>query len=294
MQEDKIDLVMWTKNGESSLPRVLRQVDEVIPFESVFNKIMIDDHSTDQTVKIAKDFNWQVYPNPARGISSGANEALRRVRSERFVSVEQDVVLAKDWWEKIPPLLAGEKVVAASGVRIPDKPDTLRLLEEYAVDRYYQKMLSNPAYRYGKTIDNTIYRTALLGGMGGFPKLTINAGIDATLVKQINDAGYVWKVDFTVRSIHIRRGILDELRHGYWYGTEATALDRVLEEPSSALTSTLARAAFSPFRGLSIAYKKRCWQIAFVYPVIRVTIFIGVLVGRLSKKLSIDFANNQN
>lgn len=73
----KLDLVMWTKNGEKTLPLVLRQIDEVIPKENVNAKILVDDHSVDDTIKIAKDFNWQVYENPATGIPSGANEALR-------------------------------------------------------------------------------------------------------------------------------------------------------------------------------------------------------------------------
>src|SRR3972149_1512678 len=114
MDEDKVDVVMWTKNGEFFLPTVLQRIDEGIPSESVSNKIMIDDHSTDGTAKIATSHNWKVYPNPEGGVSSGANEALRRVRSRRFISVEQDLVLAKDWWEKIPSMLEGGKVVAAS------------------------------------------------------------------------------------------------------------------------------------------------------------------------------------
>lgn len=73
----KFDIMMWTLNGERFLPSVLRRVEEAIPKKIVHKKIMVDDHSTDNTVKIAKDFNWEVYSNPSTGISSGANEALR-------------------------------------------------------------------------------------------------------------------------------------------------------------------------------------------------------------------------
>jgi glycosyltransferase involved in cell wall biosynthesis len=287
----KVDLVMWVKNGEFFLPAVLRRIDEVIPRENVASKIMVDDQSADQTTKIAKNFNWKIYQNPEGGVSSGAQEALRRVRSERFVSVEQDLVLARDWWERIPPLLEGERVVAASGVRVPDNPEALRLISEYTNERVLRQTLVDPGFRYGKTLDNTIYKTELLRKIGGFPTLRINAGVDGALVKRINDAGYVWKVDFSVKSVHLRRGLMDELRHGYWYGTESTLLSRVLEEEGNVLSSTFTKALYSPLRGLEIALNKRCWQIAFVYPLIRVSTFLGVLRGPSKRRVELGFVD---
>jgi glycosyltransferase involved in cell wall biosynthesis len=127
----KVDVVMWAKNGARYLPDVLRRIDEVIPKEELHRKILVDDHSTDGTVSIAKDFGWEVYENPKGGIPSGANEALRRVDCDYFISVEQDVVLARDWWEKVPPLLQDDKTVVASGIRLPSI-DSLRKLYEYA------------------------------------------------------------------------------------------------------------------------------------------------------------------
>jgi glycosyltransferase involved in cell wall biosynthesis len=279
MKNDKVDVVMWAKNGEDFLPSVLRRIEEVVPSESVASKIMIDDHSNDRTTRIAASFGWEVYQNPLSGVSSGANEALRRVRSRRFVSVEHDLVLARDWWDKIPLLLGDDRVVAASGVRVPDKPEALRLISEYTNERIQRDMKADPGFRFGKTLDNTIYNTELLRNIGGFPTLRINAGVDGALVKRINDAEYEWKVDFSVKSVHLRRGLVDELRHAYWYGTESTLLSQVLEEEQNVLASTFSKALYSPLRGLQIALNKRCWQIAMVYPLIRVSIFIGVLRG---------------
>jgi hypothetical protein len=281
----KVDLVMWAKNGASFLPWVLKQIDKVIPSENVSSKIFVDDQSTDMSAKIGKDFNWVVYPNPAGGISSGANEALRHVKSSRFISIEQDVVLAKDWWGKIPQVLEKNNNVAiVSGVRIPDKPASLRKIEEYTTDRYERETLFNPAYRYGKTIDNTLYRTEVLKKTGGFPRLKINAGVDGALVKQINNAGYSWSVDFSVRSIHLRKGVLGEMRHGYWYGSESAALEKTLNEQSNVVISTFTKAAFSPFRAINIASKKKCWQILYLYPLLRSSVFAGTLKSKLSRK----------
>ncbi len=50
----KVDLVMWAKNGASCLPEVLSRIDRVIPHENMCHKILVDDHSTDRTVEIAR------------------------------------------------------------------------------------------------------------------------------------------------------------------------------------------------------------------------------------------------
>jgi glycosyltransferase involved in cell wall biosynthesis len=162
----KVDLVMWAKNGENVLPTVLKRIDEVIPHEVVCHKILVDDHSTDRTTKIAKEFNWNVYPNPKTGIPSGANEALRHVDQDFFISVEQDVVLAKDWWEKIPPHMNGNKVAVAQGIRMSTEP-TLRKLEEYVYSRL--KSSVNDPIRFGVSMDNNLFRTKIIRQLGGFP-----------------------------------------------------------------------------------------------------------------------------
>ncbi len=65
---------------------------------------MADDASSDGTQNIASSFGWSVIPNKGHGISDGANTALEAVTSDFFISFEQDLLLAPDWWQKIPPL----------------------------------------------------------------------------------------------------------------------------------------------------------------------------------------------
>jgi len=104
----KVDLVLWANNGAATLPMVLRRVDEGIPSEAVDKKIFVDEPSV-----VAEDFGWAVYLNEKGGGGSGANLALRHVTNEYFISLEQDVVLAKDWFEKIPKSLERKDVVVA-------------------------------------------------------------------------------------------------------------------------------------------------------------------------------------
>lgn len=253
----KVDLVMWTKNGAKTLLKVLRRIDAIIPSENVGNRIVIDDDSIDGTRYIARICGWRVVDNEGSGISDGANTALKHVETEYFASFEQDVLLNLDWWRNITPLLKDD-VVIASGVRLPVFSKSLLKINEHSLEK--ARRLGFP---YFKTLDNTIYKTSMIRELGGFPKTRMI--IDTVLAKQIKDAGFKWVVDADTVSIHLK-SVWDEARSQYFYGLMG----------KSSLLEDAARAAFSPFRGLEVAWKKKCAQIMFVYPMLRLTHFIGV------------------
>ena len=277
----KVDLCMWTFNGEHTLPQVLKRISQVIPSYAVNQRLAVDDGSTDDTVKILEKQDWTVVPNEGKGIGDGANTALKNVETAYFVSFEQDIVISEDWWDKIPKLL-NDRVVIASGVRLPNEPVSLRKLEEYTTERYRLETEHKTSFLYGKTLDNTIYKTEAIKAIGGFSTSKVNAGVDNILAKHIQDCGLEWKVDFNVKSTHLRRGLLDELRHCYWYGTCQKELRLELGEAVDGFWPILLRTGFSPIRGLQVACKKKCWQIAYVYPLLRITTFLGVSAGSLS------------
>jgi glycosyltransferase involved in cell wall biosynthesis len=277
---DEVDLVMWTKNGAETLPLVLKRISEVIPSKIVNKRVIADAHSSDNTREIAKTYGWDVVLNEGKGISDGANTSLKHVKSEYFISFEQDLLLARDWWQRIPKHLSGSKIAIASGVRLPNQPLALRKLQEYATEKYQRKAKECESFLYGKTLDNTIYKTRIVRLLGGFPRLRISAGVDTVLAQRIHSNGFKWKVDYNVRSIHLRKGLKDELAHYYWYGTCANQLEPVLFSKPVNLKSTVLRALFSPFRGLEVAIKKNAPQVIYIYPLIRLAILKGTFDGR--------------
>ena len=264
----KIDLVMWTKNGAQTLPTVLKRITEVVPAELVEKKIIADDASIDGTQNIAKSFGWTVIPNKGHGISDGANTALEQVTSDFFISFEQDLLLAPDWLQKILPLLENPKVAVASGMRFADKPVGVKKLQEYVGKQYrgkanlasWLKSRDMSAFTLSKTLDNTIYKTKVIRELGGFPKLHVNAGVDTTLAYLIDAAGYQWMVDYNLRSIHIRKGLMQELNHQYFYGAQLYEIWRKIgtetnKRPPVTKLGVIRRFAMSPFTGLFVAFQ---------------------------------------
>jgi glycosyltransferase involved in cell wall biosynthesis len=287
---NKVDLVMWTKNGAETLPLVLKRISEVIPIEFVNKRIIADDHSADETRNIAQNFGWQVVFNEGTGISDGANTALEHVESEYFVSFEQDLFLARDWWEKIPNFLKDPQVAAASGMRFADKPRGVRKLQQYVAKKYrgeanlasWLRNRKAAAFTLGSTLDNTIYKTEVVRAVGGFPKMKVNAGVDTTLAYKLKQAGYSWVVDYNVQSTHIRKGLKQELQHQYWYGTQLCEIWRKIEEDTnqrSPMTASgvIYRFLISPFTGLFVALKTKEPTITYIHPLIRFYYMKGLL-----------------
>jgi len=261
---DKVDLVMWAKNGESVLPEVLKRIDEVIPHEHACHKILVDDHSIDRTVEIAKDFNWDVYPNPKGGISSGANEALRHVDCDFFISVEQDVVLARDWWDKIPPYMDNDKNAVAQGIRMSTEP-TLRKLDEYVYSR--MKWVNDPT-RFGVSMDNNIFKTKIIRQLGGFPN-ECPVCTDTILMKKIlYETPYKWIIDINVISEHIRQSVKAHIKHAYTLTKLCAKTHYCVNEAKQPLLYMLRLFLTSPIRASIIAYKKRSPEMLYIYPAI--------------------------
>lgn len=93
--------------------------------------------------------------------------------------------------------------------------------------------------------------------LGGFPKLSVSAGVDNVLAQRIHLSGYRWKVDWSVKSIHLRAGLKDELAHYYWYGTCASGLGLILFNKPVNLKSVILRAFFQPYSRLRCGYTEK-------------------------------------
>jgi len=138
------------------------------------------------------------------------------------------------------------------------------------------------AFTLGSTLDNTIYKTLAIRAVGGFPKIKVNAGVDTTLAYRLRQAGYSWIVDYDVQSVHLRGGLMHELRHQYWYGMQTREIwqriaNETREKPPISKFGIFYRFAISPFTGLFVAFKTKEPSVAYVHPLIKFYYLRGYL-----------------
>jgi len=290
---EKIDLAMWTLNGKKTLAPVLERIEQVIPTKIVGQRFIVDDGSTDDTVKTAESHGWTVLRNEGKGISDGANTALKHVETEFFCSFEQDMLLSPDWWKKVSRHLHKPKVAAVSGMRFYPRTNPISCVElnTYLNEKKVngENPLSLRAAKgqigVGRTIDNTVYNTSVLRQLGGFPKLS-EAGIDTVLAWVIKTSGFDWLVDTSVHSLHLRPSVRDALTHQFMYAAAFKETYSVAEEltgvsfEETCQTSTLLRRlATSPFIGLKLALRFREPKLAVLYPPFMTYFFNGFIRG---------------
>ncbi len=258
----KVDACIWTKNSSRFLPITLKAFDMAVPKDVLGQKIMVDDHSQDNTTEIGENYGWHTYTNPGIGIASAANEALNHVTTPFFISIEHDVILAKDWFTRLFARIEGhDNVAVCQGIRVPTDRTLLAIF-----GRDVWNSIDNNISK-GYSIDNNIYRTRVIRKLGGFPR-KCGTCTDSWLKKAVEDAGFEWVIDSSVISGHIYNGI----RH-YWRKQEKITLCtcglwrqgwqqvRLYEFPR--LFRLLAT---SPIRGLQIALRHHQPGAIFAYP----------------------------
>jgi rhamnosyltransferase len=272
---------MWTFNGERTLPKVLNRINKIVPEEVVNQKLIVDDGSKDNTVAIAKKYGWEVIRNEGKGISAGANTALKHVQTNYFCSFEQDLYLADDWWKKVSLLILDkEKIGAACGIRFLPVNNFCYSVEVYQLTRKDLDFYGG----YGKTLDNTIWRTSALRSVGGFPKANL-AGIDTIVLHLLESKGYEWMVDYNVKSLHIHPGgTLNEFRHYYFYGLSLPQIYGYLRKlgyyKSENLKSMFTRFLKSPLSSLKMTITTGDPRLIVAYPIIRLCWLLGFVRGR--------------
>lgn len=203
----KVDLCTWTKNGTKTLLPVLKRVEEVIPHGEVRKKIAVDDSSTDNTVEILKEFNWEVYPNYEGFINGGTNEALKHVKTEFFISIEQDVLLSHKWWNVIPDYMKDEKVAVAQGIELSTNKAE-RALEKLKVKRL-NRIPFEERSKMWSSIGNNIYRTNIIKKLG----FVDDPIAMASFYKKVISHGFKWITDINVISTHLHGDTVSAISH---------------------------------------------------------------------------------
>jgi glycosyltransferase involved in cell wall biosynthesis len=116
---EKVDVVILTKDSDNLLRACLSSVYENIPVNRL---IAIDGHSRDLTLQILDEFGSKygnvkvIEEDGTRG--KARDRGIREVETEWFVFVDSDVVLCKDWFQKVSRLVEPD-VGAVWGVDIP-------------------------------------------------------------------------------------------------------------------------------------------------------------------------------
>ena len=179
-----VTVIVPAYNEAETIAETIRSLQDqtLLPAEIV----VVDDCSTDGTGDVARELGVTVLRPPARtGSKAGAQTfALEKVTTEFTIAIDADTTLAKNAIEKLSQAFADPAVAAACGSVLPRRIKTVwergRYVEYLFAFTFYKRIQD----QYGAPLISSgcfsMYRTAALRAVGGWPTRTLAEDMDLT------------------------------------------------------------------------------------------------------------------
>ena len=191
-----ISIVIPTKNNGDVLEQCLGSIGELDYLEDVVEVLIVDGHSTDNTVEIARKYGCNVVYEDVGTRGGACNIGVKLAEGDFIVFTDADCVVPKDWLNGLVKHFNEEKVACIGGPNITPEDDT-----EFAkCVGTVLSLLSKPGSRYGLNIDrvtetfhnsgcNVAYRKNAIEEAGWFNEKLITCE-DEELDYRIREKGY--------------------------------------------------------------------------------------------------------
>lgn len=207
---NKVSVIIPTKNEAKNLGRCLASLQSQT-FKNL-ELIVVDNHSRDQTIKIAKKFNARVYyRGPER--SAQRNFGALHAKAQYLFFVDADMVVGKKVVGQAVRLFNTNKILAvivpetSSGTSFWQK---VRQLEHYLY--YDEPLIEAPRFFLKKAFDQ----------VGGFDKKLI-AAEDWDLAARIKKIGQLARTQDQIIHHEGQFSLLDHLQTKFYYAKDIQA-----------------------------------------------------------------------
>ncbi|MEK7635370.1 MAG: glycosyltransferase [Patescibacteria group bacterium] len=214
----KISLVMPAYNEEKYIKESLESVSKY--GQDIFEIIVINNGSTDQTFEVAQKFpNVRVVNEPQKGLPLARNRGLQEASGDVVAFVDADTRISKKWVSEIKKEFQGNpNLVSLSG---PYRYYDATLIQKILTWVYWN-FLAYPSYLltgYLGILGNLAAKKEALQKIGGFDKNIKFYGDDTDITKRLHKIGKVkFSSNFFVYSSARRFKGEGLLKTGYRYG----------------------------------------------------------------------------
>ena len=195
-----IDVIVCAKNEAKTLDAALNQIlDKVKPRKL----IVVYGTSKDNTKEIAMRHSDSVFWDGDEGLGAARNLGMRNSTTKIVAMIDTDVVLPKDWSEKLIRHFNDPEVAAVMGTCIYGYGCLpLQKLWEYKIQQW--------------GTHNVLFRRRAVIKVGSFNKSVKGAGEDYDLYSRLLKAGYKWVWDKSVIVLH-PMSLIEYIRHNIWW-----------------------------------------------------------------------------
>ena len=211
MVNKKVSIIIPTKNNGDIIEKCLQSIENLDYPKDKYEVIIVDGHSTDDTVEIAKKYGCKIVYEDVGTRGGACNVGIKNAKSEFIVFTDADCIVPKDWLKNLVKHFNGKEIASVGGPNITPEDDT-----EFAkCVGEVLSFLSKPGSRYGFNADevietfhnsgcNVAYRKKAIEEAGWFNEKLVTCE-DEELDYRIKEKGY--KILYTpdAKVYHYRR-----------------------------------------------------------------------------------------
>jgi len=217
-----VSVVVAARNEEETLAHCLSSLLSQVYPEELYEVILIDDNSTDNTLSIArslaeKDYRLKVLSaveyNNLRGKQNALDMGIQASKGEIILMTDADCQARPEWIENMVGefepeigLVAGFSILSEEGIsdegmlqRIFAKLQSLETLSLYigSIGSIAQ------GFAWAGTGNNMAYRREVYDELGGFGALGVTGAEDSMLLQWV-DRNSKWKVKPTANTVYVK------------------------------------------------------------------------------------------
>lgn len=264
----RISIIIPVYNGESTIKETLKSLmRQTKKFDEL---IIIDDASTDKSVKCIRDFlgarrEYKLFCNENRlGLAGSYNKGIRASRGDLIVTLHQDVILKNESLKELVKPFGDDRIVAAGHV----VTHPLEIWEKY---NFWQKCF------FARLVDKDFsgidgkfdcFRRSALEKVGLFDETHFKtAGEDGDMVYRLKKIGRV--VDTKAKIIHLHE-----------IDPEFSWRDIVYKQAqySEAQGALLARSRVRSARSFGKSFFRELMLLGLIFPYLRIFSLVLILI----------------
>jgi len=228
-----LSVVIPTLNSASTLSYTLSSIFSNRFPRELFEVLVIDNGSSDETIEIAKGFPVKVYHCSVRGIGPPRNLGIRKARGNIVCFTDSDCVVEKNWLEKIFTFF--ERNPEADGVGGPVFPypcnqNKIQKLtgEIFVEDQGYPKKLKKVEFGSTQGIifgTNSAYKKDAVASVGGYSE---PGGSNLELAWRLVSRGHNLFFNPEIKVYHIfPSNIVSIFKQQFRWGVQSTQMKRM-------------------------------------------------------------------
>jgi len=201
----KISIIIPAYNEEKNLPKIIRSLRNENSKEVEI--IVVDNNSTDNTLKVAKKLADKVYQCKEQGITYARNYGAKKARNNIIAFLDADSTIYPDWINQINETFAKNKNLSVvSGIGIYENKNFLKrlVLNAFSYIIFYYNTLStfwgNPAL----IANNFAIKKNVFDKVGGFEHFVVEDYYLTLKLKKLNAKSKMnrkMKVEYSSRRI---------------------------------------------------------------------------------------------